>query len=316
MDSHILVTFWGVRGSIASPGLHTAVFGGNTSCVSVETGDHIIILDAGSGIRELGQHLMKRNDLKSIDGSILLSHTHWDHIQGLPFFVPARAQENQFTIYGERKGQLSLSQILAGQMQPPYFPVSLDTVFRAQVKFREVEAKQTLEVHPGLFVTPFRLTHPNGALGYLLEIKGRRIAYVTDHEHNFGQFSPEVLAMVRGVDLLIHDAQYSRAELANEKRGWGHSAWEDVVELACAAQVGQLLLFHHDPEASDDILNERQFLAQEKFPHALVAREGLKIPLQQESRSMVLADYSAGHLHGAGRLLPESDVGTRQSPCL
>jgi phosphoribosyl 1,2-cyclic phosphodiesterase len=299
MDSHILVTFWGVRGSIASPGLRTAVFGGNTSCVSVETEAHIIILDAGSGIRELGQYLMKRNDLKSIDGSIFLSHTHWDHIQGLPFFVPARAQKNQFTIYGERKGHLSLSQILAGQMQAPYFPVSLDTVFCAQVKFREVEAKQTLEIYPGLFVTPFRLTHPNGALGYLLEIKGRRIAYVTDHEHNIGQLSPNVLEMVRGVDLLIHDAQYSRAELADEKKGWGHSAWEDVVELACAAQVEQLLLFHHDPEACDEILNERQFLAQEQFPHTIVAREGLKIPLQQKSRSIAAADYNAGYLREA-----------------
>jgi phosphoribosyl 1,2-cyclic phosphodiesterase len=299
MDSHILVTFWGVRGSIASPGLHTVVFGGNTSCVSVEIGTHIIVLDAGSGIRELGQQLVKRNGLKSIDGSILLSHTHWDHIQGLPFFVPVRTQENQFTIYGERKGQLSLSRVLAGQMQAPYFPVEMETIFRAQVKCHEVEAKQTIEVHPGLFVTPFRLTHPNGALGYLLSLQGRRIAYVTDHEHDIGQLSPTVLEMTRGVDLLIHDAQYGREELANGKRGWGHSAWEDVVELACAAQVEQLVLFHHDPEASDEILNERQFLAQERFPHTIVAREGLKIPLQPRNRFQAAGDYSAGHLPGA-----------------
>jgi len=255
-------------------------------------------LDAGSGIRELGQHLLKRNDLNTIDGSIFLSHMHWDHIQGLPFFVPARAQENQFTIYGEGKYQFSLSQILAGQMQAPYFPVSMDAVFRAQVKFREVCAKQRIEIQPDLFVTPFRLTHPNGALGYLLQIKDRRIAYVTDHEHSIGQVSPNVLEMALGVDLLIHDAQYSREELANGKRGWGHSAWEDVVELASEAQVEQLLLFHHDPEASDEVLNERQFLAQEKFPHATVAREGLKIPLQQKRGSVAVANYSAGHLEG------------------
>ncbi|HEV8714735.1 MAG TPA: MBL fold metallo-hydrolase [Candidatus Binatia bacterium] len=298
MDSTILVTFWGVRGSIASPGLHTVVFGGNTSCVSIETQNHIIILDAGSGIRELGQHLLKRNDLKSINGSIFLSHMHWDHIQGLPFFAPARAQDNQFTIYGERKYQLSLAQILAGQMQTPYFPVSMDAVFRAQVKFREVEEKQSFAVSPDLFVTPFRLTHPNGALGYLLQIAGRRIAYVTDHEHDIGQPSPQVREMVLGVDLLIHDAQYSREELAHGKRGWGHSAWEDVVELAIAAQVEQLLLFHHDPEATDEVLNERQFLAQEKFPHTTVAREGLKIPLHHEGRPITVADYSVGLLEG------------------
>lgn len=299
MDSHILVTFWGVRGSIASPGLHTVVFGGNTSCVSIETQDHILILDAGSGLRELGQHLRKRNELKGIAGSIFLSHMHWDHIQGLPFFVPARAQENQFTIYGERKYQRSLAQILAGQMQAPYFPVAMDTIFRAHIKFHEVEAKRSVEVYPDLFVTPFRLTHPDGALGYLLQIAGRRIAYVTDHEHNIGQLSANVLEMVLGVDLLIHDAQYSREELANGKRGWGHSAWEDVVELAIAAHVEQLLLFHHDPEATDEVLNERQFLAQEKFPHTTIAREGLKIPLHHKRGSLGVATYSAGHLEGA-----------------
>jgi phosphoribosyl 1,2-cyclic phosphodiesterase len=296
MGSHILVTFWGVRGSIASPGLHTVVFGGNTSCVSVETQGHVIILDAGSGLRELGQYLLKRNDLNSIDGSIFLSHLHWDHIQGLPFFVPARAQENQFTIYGERKYQQSLAQLLAGQMQAPYFPVDMHTVFRAQVTFHEVEAKRSVEVYPNLFVTPFRLTHPNGALGYLLQVEGRRIAYVTDHEHAIGQLSPEVREMVFGADLLIHDAQYSREELANGKRGWGHSAWEDVVELAIVSRVEHLVLFHHDPEATDEMLNERQFLAQEKFPYTTVAREGLKVPLLHKRGSLNAPDYSAGLL--------------------
>ncbi|HKA54580.1 MAG TPA: MBL fold metallo-hydrolase [Candidatus Binatia bacterium] len=298
MGSHILVTFWGVRGSIASPGLHTVVFGGNTSCVSVETQGHIVILDAGSGLRELGQHLMKRNDLRSIDGSIFLSHMHWDHIQGLPFFAPARSQENQFTIYGERKYQQSLAQILAGQMQAPYFPVDMHTVFRAQVTFHEVQARRGVEVHPNLFVTPFRLTHPNGALGYLLQVEGRRIAYVTDHEHTIGQLSPEVREMVFGADLLIHDAQYGREELANGKRGWGHSAWEDVVELAIVSRVGHLFLFHHDPEATDEILNERQFLAQEKFPRTTVAREGLKVPLLRQRGSREVPGYSAGLSEG------------------
>ncbi len=279
MASHILVTFWGVRGSIASPGLHTIVFGGNTSCVSVETQDHIVILDAGSGIRELGQYLMKKTPRKAINGSILLSHVHWDHIQGLPFFAPARVKDNQFTLYGERKQQLSLAQILTEQMQSPYFPVDMETMYQAQTIFREVEARHTIAIDPDLFVTPFRLTHPNGALGYLLHIGDRRIAYVTDHEHSLGHLSPEVLAMTADVDLLIHDAQYSRAEIATEKRGWGHSAWEDVVELAIESDVGHLLLFHHDPEATDEILNERQFLAQKIFPYTTVAREGLKIPL-------------------------------------
>jgi phosphoribosyl 1,2-cyclic phosphodiesterase len=279
MISQILVTFWGVRGSIASPGLHTVVFGGNTSCVSVETQDHIVILDAGSGIRELGQYLMKKTPRQAISGSVLLSHMHWDHIQGLPFFAPARVKDNQFTVYGEGKQQFSLSQILAEQMRSPYFPVAMETMFQAQTTFREVEPRHMIAIHPDLFVTPFRLTHPNGALGYLLHIGDRRIAYVTDHEHDLSQLSPEVLVMTSDVDLLIHDAQYSRAQIVKEKKGWGHSAWEDVVELAIESDVGHLLLFHHDPEATDELLNERQFLAQKIFPYTTVAREGLKIPL-------------------------------------
>lgn len=279
MGSEVLLTFWGVRGSIASPGAHTIVVGGNTSCVSLESGNHIVILDAGWGLRELGRHLMRREDLGPITASIFLSHMHWDHIQGLPFFAPGRVMDNHFTIYGERKCKLSLAEILRGQMQSPYFPVNMDTVFQAQVKFRQVSAKHTVEVQPDLLVTPFRLTHPNGALGYLVQIQERRIAYVTDHEHPLGQVSPNVLEMVPSVDILIHDAQYSRAELMEGKVDWGHSVWEDVVELAIAAQVKHLFLFHHDPDTSDGRLYERQFLAQEKFPDTAVAREGLKIAL-------------------------------------
>src|SRR5215813_9830882 len=177
MDSQILVTFWGVRGSIASPGLQTIGFGGNTSCVSVETQDHIVILDAGSGIRELGQQLVKKAAAQAIYGSILLSHLHWDHIQGLPFFTPARDPHNQWTIYGEGKGQHHLSSLLAGQMQSPYFPVPMETVFQARTTFREVEPHCPIALHPHIAVTPFRLTHPNGALGYLLQIDEQRIAY-------------------------------------------------------------------------------------------------------------------------------------------
>jgi phosphoribosyl 1,2-cyclic phosphodiesterase len=285
MDSPILVTFWGVRGSIASPGKHTVIFGGNTSCVSVETQDHIVILDAGSGIRELGQHLVKKAGAKVSHGSLLLSHLHWDHIQGLPFFTPARNQNNRFTIYGEGKCQQSLARLLGGQMQSPYFPVHMETIFQARTSFREVETRRAIALHSDIVVIPFRLTHPDGALGYLLHIGDRRIAYVTDHEHHLCQLSPEVLAMTSGVDLLIHDAQYSRTQIITEKRGWGHSAWEDVVALALEADVGQLVLFHHDPEATDEILQERQFMAQAQFPHTIVAREGLKIPLRREKRA-------------------------------
>ena len=130
MRSEGILAFWGVRGSIPSPGIHTITFGGNTSCVSVEYEGYIFIFDAGSGIRKLGQHLVKREDINVIKGSIFLSHMHWDHLQGLPFFTPAFSEENQFTVYGEGRHKLSLPKILEDQMQVPYFPVDMDTLFQ------------------------------------------------------------------------------------------------------------------------------------------------------------------------------------------
>jgi len=281
MRSEGILAFWGVRGSIPSPGIHTITFGGNTSCVSVEYEGYIFIFDAGSGIRKLGQHLVKREDINVIKGSIFLSHMHWDHLQGLPFFTPAFSEENQFTVYGEGRHKLSLPKILEDQMQVPYFPVDMDTLFQTQIKFHEVEPKQVIQIEDDITVTPFRLTHPNAALGYLLRIQKVRIAYVSDHEHEAGRLSQDVLEMVRGAEVLIHDAQYSREELAGGKRRWGHSAWEDVVDLALESQVKHLFLFHHDPDATDEQLNERQFLAQQLFPNTTVAREGLRIPLSR-----------------------------------
>jgi phosphoribosyl 1,2-cyclic phosphodiesterase len=281
MKSEITLTFWGCRGSIPSPGLHTVVFGGNTSCVSLEYEKDIIIFDAGSGIRKLGVHLIDREDLKTIRGSIFLTHTHWDHIHGLPFFKPAFDPENQFTIYGEGKRKLSLADVLDDQMQEPYFPVDMDTTFKAIIKFREIIPQQRLQIDDGNTIIPFRLHHPNASVGYLAQVEKVRVAYVTDHEHKVGRYSREVLKMVKGIEVLIHDAQYTRAEIKKRKKGWGHSTWEDAVDLAREAEVKQLFLYHHDPEATDEQLNERQFLAQQIFPPTLIAREGLKVPLKK-----------------------------------
>ena len=272
------LTFWGVRGSIPAPGLHTITFGGNTSCVSVEYREHVIIFDAGTGLRQLGLALLAREQ-PPITGSLFLTHTHWDHIQGLPFFTPAFTPENHCMIYGEARPRYSLVELMADQIQPPFFPVEMQDLFRAQIDFRELASGDTVEINPQIGVTAFRLTHPNAALGYVLQLAETRVAYVTDHDHPLEQLSPAVLEAVRSVEVLIHDAQYSRDELQHGKQGWGHSAWEDVVRLAQEAQVHQLFLFHHDPAATDEHLNERQFLAQQIFPQAFVAREGLKVPL-------------------------------------
>jgi phosphoribosyl 1,2-cyclic phosphodiesterase len=279
MRSESVLTFWGVRGSIPAPGIHTVAFGGNTACVSVEHKGYILIFDAGSGIRMLGQHLVDREDINIIKGCIFLSHMHWDHIQGLPFFTPAFSEENRFVIYGEGKRKVSLPEILKEQMQGPYFPTDMDTLFQAQIEFREVEPNQVIQMADDITVTPFRLTHPNAALGYLLQVSKAHIAYVSDHEHKSGELSQGVLEMVQGVDVLIHDAQYTWEELARGKRGWGHSAWEDVVDLAIEAQVERLFLFHHDPTTTDEQLLERQLLARQRFLNTTVARDGLRVPL-------------------------------------
>lgn len=255
------------------------VFGGNTSCVSIEYQNHIVIFDAGTGLRNLGNQLMTRGDLESLKGSIFLTHTHWDHIQGLPFFVPAISPGNHFTIYGESKRQNSLFQLLEGQFQHPFFPIEMKDLYQSNLHFQEIGSNDTVTIFPEVTVKSFRLRHPNAALGYILDLEGVRIAYVTDHEHEVETLSPTVLKETSGVDILIHDAQYTREELRKDKKGWGHSAWEDVVQLAVEAETKQLFLFHHDPEMTDEQLDRRQFMAQQIFPQTFVAREGLKLPL-------------------------------------
>jgi phosphoribosyl 1,2-cyclic phosphodiesterase len=271
------LTFWGVRGSIPACGPETVRYGGNTSCVSIEIDDRLIILDAGTGIRKLGTHLLRRDHLGGIKGCVLLTHEHWDHIQGLPFFAPAFSPENRFVIYGERKRR-PLAEIIRDQMQEPYFPIEMDA-FEAEISFVEVSPGDELELGDDIRMTPHRLNHPNGALGYLLNIAGRRVAYVTDHEHEPGQLSPTVLEMARDADVLIHDAQYNRERLRRDRKGWGHSAWEDVVDLAIDRRVDRLFLFHHDLDATDEELDERRTQVQERFPRAELAREGVTLPL-------------------------------------
>ncbi len=279
MATQSRLTFWGCRGSIPTPGADTVVFGGNTSCVSIEHGQHLMVFDAGTGMRTLGQHLISRPDLASLQGHIFLSHTHWDHIQGLPFFTPAFQPELHFTIYGEQKGTQTLGDVLRAQMQTPYFPVAMETVFRASMRFEDIQPDRSLHVGTDITVMPFGLDHPGGSIGYRVQIGDVCIAYVTDHEHPVDNFAPEVLASVCDADVLIHDAQYSRAELRQGKQGWGHSAWEDVVDFARVARVRQLFLFHHDPTRTDEELGQRESLAKQRFPSTHVAREGLQVDL-------------------------------------
>jgi len=255
----VLVTFWGTRGSIAKAGPTTVRYGGNTSCVSVRTGaGTLVVLDAGTGIHELGQELVRSG--ARVDGHLLIGHTHWDHIQGLPFFAPLFVPGNVWHIYGPRGLDQSIDKTLASQMQYTYFPVQL-LDFGATIEYHDLLEGQ-FEIDD-IAVTTRYLHHPALTLGYRLEVDGATVVYATDHEPTVGgapgpdgleednREESQHIAFLRGADLVIHDAQYLASEYP-AKVGWGHSTIEYAVDVAQAAVVRRMALFHHDPTRTDD----------------------------------------------------------------
>ena len=268
----IRLTFWGVRGSIPSPGPEVVKYGGNTPCVEIWFGDKLFILDAGSGIRPLGIHLSKTLD--KVKADIFITHMHWDHIQGLPFFAPFRKENNQFTIYGCEEADQPLDQIIAGQMQSVYFPVSMEDM-TANITFQRLY-EDDFEVN-GVKVHSKYVNHPGNTLGYRFEYEGKSIVYISDNEpfSAITRFQPgngngfrrraedfledqnlRLVRFVEGADVLIHDSQYFPEEY-EERISWGHSPFTYTTDIAVAAGVKNLFLFHHDPSHSDQVLEEK-----------------------------------------------------------
>jgi len=284
------VTFWGTRGSIPTPGAHTARYGGNTSCVAVEgPGGQLVILDAGTGIRELGLTLVGQNG--AVKAEILLSHTHWDHIQGLPYFKPFFAPGNSVRIWGSKQGTKSLDAILHLQMDPAVFPVPLSAV-SASLSVQEVQPGGEFSVGP-FRAQVMQLRHPGTTLAYRLTplSGGKSMAYVTDNELGPGgsydtppSWRRDLVRFLDRVDLLVHDAMYTPSEL-DTHRGWGHSSYEEAVELAAEAGAKQLMLFHHEPEHDDGALDElvaaaRRLAQRRGAPTEVVAaQDGLQLSL-------------------------------------
>jgi phosphoribosyl 1,2-cyclic phosphodiesterase len=275
------VRFWGVRGSIASPGRDMVGVGGNTSCVEVRFGDEVLILDAGTGIRALGDQLL-RERVEHV--SLLLSHLHWDHIQGLPFFLPAWLPSSRLDVIGAASTSsphIGLEESLSMQMQPPHFPVRLSDM-GALLAFRQIESGQELTIGE-VKVTARRLNHPGGVTGYRIEAGGRAIVYATDTEHDACP-DPYLVKLAKDADLLVYDAMYTEREYRGEsgpsKVGWGHSTWEAGVAVADAARVGRLVLFHHDPQRTDREVAAIEAHADLVRPGTIAAREGLVLELE------------------------------------
>ena len=273
--SGLTVKFWGVRGSIACPGPSTVRYGGNTSCVEVRCGERLLIFDAGTGIRELSGDLKLERPL---DAHLFLTHTHLDHVCGLPFFEPLFRSDTKLKIWG---GHLpparSIREVLTCLMMDPLWPVQLEDM-KAEITFCDFSAGDSLEPTIGIGVQTVALNHPNGATGYRVNYGGKSVCYITDTEHFPDRMDEDILSLVRNADILIYDSTYTPADYTN-RVGWGHSTWKEGVKLAKRGGVGRFVVFHHNPDHNDDDMDLIGQEVQEVMGSAVVAEEGMVLCL-------------------------------------
>ena len=281
IENQFNVQFWGVRGSIPSPGLDTVRYGGNTPCVSIHVGGKRIIFDAGTGLHILGKSLLSQ---MPGEGHLFFTHSHWDHIQGFPFFTPAFISGNKFDIYGAIAPDGStIEQRLNDQMLHPNFPVPLQ-IMQSNLTFHNVQIGQPINIDD-IIIETAHLNHPGKAVGYRVNWRGSAAVYITDTEHYPDHLDENVLWLARNADVLIYDSTYSDEEYSDPKSpkiGWGHSTWQEAIKVAKAANVKTLVIYHHDPDHNDDYLDRVGEDACASFPGAIMAKEGLVIPVNKE----------------------------------
>jgi phosphoribosyl 1,2-cyclic phosphodiesterase len=271
------VKFWGVRGSTPTPQPENMRYGGNTSCVEVRVGEQLYIFDCGTGFRVLGQQLQDEFGEKKLPLSahVFVSHFHWDHIQGIPFFRPLYDRaDSQFLFHCSSRTR-SLKQVMDEQMASPYFPVNLSQM-RAQQKFYDIDCGR-LTLDDGVQIQTSWLNHPQGCMGFRMETKDGVVVYATDNEPGDAAFDKSVRKLAEGADVLIYDAQYLPEEYAAEKRGWGHSHWREAVNVVMESGAKELVLFHHDPDHNDRVIDKIVDHARNYYPKVRAAAEGMEI---------------------------------------
>ncbi|HEX9222260.1 MAG TPA: MBL fold metallo-hydrolase, partial [Candidatus Acidoferrales bacterium] len=284
------LSFWGVRGSTPTVDPATWRYGGNTPCLEVQAPDGTqFILDCGTGLRMLGNRWVGPHGTKAAEAHIFVTHYHWDHIQGIPFFAPLYAESNRFHFYSFRSrflGPDSLKQVFETQMAHPYFPVDISAMSAAR-KFSEMSDGDQYEIS-ATKVTARWLNHPQGCLGFRLETPAGSIVYATDNEPGVPKLDKSLLELAAGADILINDAQFSPEQLATARKGWGHSSWLEGVKLAKEAGAKHLVLFHHDPDSSDKVVDETLRKARDNFESVYAALEGMVMTLGEERVEVIL----------------------------
>jgi phosphoribosyl 1,2-cyclic phosphodiesterase len=272
----MLVRFWGVRGSTPTPQPENLRYGGNTSCVELRINGHIYVFDCGTGFRNLGKQLQQETNGTPLKAHIFLSHFHWDHIQGIPFFAPLYQNPKSSFCFHSSSRTRGMQRALEEQMSDPYFPVNMNEMAASRQFYDIDEGRLSFD---DCCVRSVWLNHPQGCLGFRVETPEGVVVYATDNEPGDATFDRNVRKLAEGADVLIYDAQYLPEEYAARKRGWGHSHWREAVNVVMESGAKELILFHHDPDHTDECIDAVVAQAREYYSKVRAACEGMEIRL-------------------------------------